>query len=665
MKRDNVRRFFAVGLFGVVAFLLVGFTLAADKPVTPEMLLNLKSVSQPSLDPSCQQVAYVLHVPRSDEDEPGGRYSEIWVAALHDTAPRKFTSKPVNSWAPQWSPGGESISFLSKRTGHDESTQVYLIPGDGGEAQILTHHETDIHSYRWSPDGRWIAFAATDPKSDEQKENEKKGRDWLVMHEGNRYTRLWLYDLKSGDSRKIYDNDLNLLDYRWGPDNRTIIFQATEKPGADPSLMFRKIYRVSIRGGRPRVICETEGKLGDMAVSLNGEYLAFLGASNLNDPLPQSVFIVPLKGGEAENVTEGFEESAFGVHWVDNETLLLLTNKGTQTTLSTLNVFNGQREHLVKSEHIIYDLDWSQDAEIFALTASTPEHPADLFWGSLDTADIIRLTHHHPEVESIDLAKQEVIAWMVSDGLWIEGVLTYPLDYRKSRRYPLVLLIHGGPEGVSRNGWTTSALSPVQLLAAEGYMVLQPNYRGSGGRGVTFSKGDHDDLGGKEFEDVLSGIDFLVEQGLVDPDRVGIAGWSYGGYFSAWGATRYSHRFNAALVAAGISNWISFTGTTDIPYEMSLVHWNSWWLDVPELHWERSPLYYIDDANTPTLVIHGARDERVDPEQGMELYQALRIKGVPTQLVLYPREPHGLGERAHRLDYMQRLLSWFDQYVKR
>jgi len=663
--KSQRERFFPT-LFVIIAFsfFLPAIIWGARDNITADIIINLKSVSQPRLDPSSQYIAYVLRLPRAEKDEPGGRYSEIWVAPLHDGEPRRFTSKPVNSWGPQWSTDGANISFLSKREDLDESTQIYLIPVDGGEAQIMTHHETDIQSYRWSPDGKWIAFTATDPKSEEEKAAKEAGKDWTVMHENEKFSRVWLYNVESGESRKLYKNDLNVWSYRWSPDNRSILFQATESPGADPSLMFKKIYRVSIRGGRPKVMSETEGKLGDMAISPDGEYLSFLGAVSLNDPLAQSAFIVPTNGGEPASLTEEVEESAFRVDWVDNETVILVTNKGTQTTVSTLHTRNAKRTYVENSEHVISSFDWNRKKGVFAVAASTPHHPSEIFWGSLNGSGLIQLTHHNSEIESIALAKQEVIEWIGPDDLRIEGILTYPLNYREGRRYPLILQIHGGPEGISRNGWTTYPLGPVQLFAAEGYLVLQPNYRGSGGRGVEFSKGNHDDLGGKEFEDVLSGIDALVERGLADPERVGIGGWSYGGYFSAWAATRYSKRFKAAVVGAGLTNWISFTGTTDIPYEMSLVHWNSWWFDLPDLHWERSPLSYINDANTPTLVVHGLRDKRVHPEQGIELYQGLRIKGVPTQLVLYPREPHGLTERAHRLDYMERVVTWFNKYVK-
>jgi dipeptidyl aminopeptidase/acylaminoacyl peptidase len=298
------------------------------------------------------------------------------------------------------------------------------------------------------------------------------------------------------------------------------------------------------------------------------------------------------------------------------------------------------------------------------ITATSYNHSNEIYIGSLDSKSIKRLTNSNPVLNDISLSRQETISWRAKDGLLIQGVLTYPLKYKKGKRYPLVLQIHGGPEGTSLDGWNTRPTYPVQLLAANGFVVLEPNYRGSGGRGVAFSKADHDDLGGLEFNDVLDGIDYLVSEGLVDNNKVGTGGWSYGGYFSALAATQYSDRFKASMVGAGLTNMISFMGTTDIPYEMSVVHWNQWWFDNMELHWERSPLSHINNAKTPTLIIHGLKDERVHPEQGMELWQALRIKEVDTEFVLYPREPHGLLERAHKLDYMHRLVNWYKEYLK-
>ena len=401
-----------------------------------------------------------------------------------------------------------------------------------------------------------------------------------------------------------------------------------------------------------------------MAVSPDGKQLAFLGAISLNDPLAQSLFTVPSDGGTLRFLTQNVASSGTWVDWINNKTLALLSVKGTQTVLSRVDAGNGKMKDIMAGGPIMQSIDLNSKTGRFAAVAHAHKHPNEVFSGKTDSDKMERLTNHNPWMKSNRIARQEVIEWLGADGWRIEGVLTYPLYYKAGQKYPLVLQIHGGPEGVSLNGWTTGAGYPVQVLAGEGYFVLQPNYRGSGGRGVAFSKADHDDLGGKEFEDVLAGVDTLIERGFVDGERIGTGGWSYGGYFSAWAATRHSERFKASVVAAGISNWISFAGTTDIPHEMSLVHWNSYWHTQRDLHWERSPSYYIKNANTPTLVIHGMSDVRVHPEQGIQLYTALKLKKVPTQLVLYPRQPHGLVERAHQLDYIKRVIEWFNKYLK-
>jgi dipeptidyl aminopeptidase/acylaminoacyl peptidase len=264
----------------------------------------------------------------------------------------------------------------------------------------------------------------------------------------------------------------------------------------------------------------------------------------------------------------------------------------------------------------------------------------------------------------VQLGRQETIEWTARDGWRIEGVVIHALGATQGARAPLAILPHGGPEGISYDGWSTNSLYPAQVLAAQGFTVFMPNYRGSGGRGVAFSKGDHRDLGGREFDDVLDGIDELHTRGIADRERVGISGTSYGGYFSAWAGTKYSARFRLAMPFAGISNWMSFTGTTDIPYEMAVVHWDLWPYEHPLLMWERSPVAHVANARTPMIIGQGLADERVHPEQMIELHAALKLKGVPVELVLYPREPHGMLERQHQLDYMRRVVEAFNRYVK-
>ena len=621
--------------------------------------MSLKRVTQSAADPTGRYVAYVLSVPRDAEDEPGGSYSQIWVSSINGGETRRFTPEKVNSTSPQWSPDGKTIAFLSMRKGQNEHTQIYLLPVNGGEARMLTEHETSISSFQWSPDGQSIAYASQEAKADDQKEAEKEGRDWVITDQEQRYQRLWVIDVETGEGHVVYDDNLSASSYVWSPDSRTLVFQAADTTSIDDGMMYQRIYTVTATGGEPGVLCSSQGKLGSMAVSPDGNMLAFQGATSLNDPLAHSLFVVPLDGSEPRNLTEDMEASVAQVAWLAPRTIVMLTQDGTKTNLSLVDAVSGRRSAMTIGDVVIQHFDLVRDTVHFVAIGSDSHHSDEIYVGD-PVSRFNRLTNHNPILDTLRLARQETIEWTGAEGWTIQGVLTWPVDYVSGTRYPLVVNPHGGPEGVSQESFNVLP----QLLAANGYVVLQPNYRGSGGRGVAFSKGDHNDLGGTEFQDILAGIDELVNRGIVDAERVGMGGWSYGGFLSAFAATHYSHRFKAAVMGAGISNWISFAGTTDIPHEMQIVHWNQWWQDDPNIQWMRSPLSAIANANTPTLILHGAEDVRVHPEQGMQMYQALKHRGIDTELVMYPRAPHGPEERAHLLDIYQRHLEWFDRYLK-
>ena len=684
--------------------LLAGTAIAGDAVLTSEIVVDLKYVGDVALSPDGDDVAYTLEVARDPDDEPGRSYKQLWLAKSDGGEPRRFTAGKERVGAPAFSPDGKLVSFLVEREAAHAGTQIWTIPRDGGEARLLTRRDGSVNSYRWSPDGTRIAFAAKDGETDEEKQDQEAGRDWVVENpdpkatlrvEAQVYRHLHVHDLETGESRRLIEGDVDAREIHWTPDGRTLVFQGTTTAHVDDEYMNTAIYALpaapggATAPGTPKLVTPTDGKLGDMAISPDGSHLAYLGAVSRNDPLAQSLFVVPLAGGEPTQIslerasgatTSGYEGSAARLAWLDDGSLLLLAALGERQALYSVDAESGERtvfadlDPPADSENgfphlIVRDLDAA--AGRVALAAETPSHPAELFVTARDDepshrrgADGIKQrSRHNAALEEVRLARQEIVEWTGPDDWTIRGVLTYPRDYRPGERYPLVLQVHGGPEGVSLDGWTTSAGYPVQLLAARGYMVLQPNYRGSQGRGVAYSKADHDDLGGKEFDDILAGVDALIERGLVDRDRVGTGGWSYGGYMSAWAATRWTERFAASVVAAGLTNWISFAGTTDIPYEMSLVHWDSWWFDEHELHWQRSPMAHLNQARTPTLVVTGAVDTRVHPEQARQLYTGLRIKGVPTELVFYPREPHGLRERAHQLDFIERTLGWFDKHL--
>ncbi len=296
----------------------------------------------------------------------------------------------------------------------------------------------------------------------------------------------------------------------------------------------------------------------------------------------------------------------------------------------------------------------------------TPNHPPEVYLFSRETKGRYRrLTDSNPWLKNMKFAKQEVIKYKAKDGLELEGVLIRPLNEEKGKRYPLVLHVHGGPEAHYSNGWITRYADLGQVAAARGMASFYPNYRGSTGYGVEFSMKGQKEAAGKEFDDLIDGVDHLVKMGLVDEKKVGITGGSYGGYATAWGSTYYSHRFAAGVMFVGISDWVSCSGTTDIPQEMNLVHHRKWLWEDWDYFRKASPINYVEKHKTPLLIMHGKNDPRVNPGQSLEFYRHLKVRNqAPVRLVLYPGEGHGNRRAASRLDYNIRLLQWMEHYLK-
>jgi dipeptidyl aminopeptidase/acylaminoacyl peptidase len=300
-----------------------------------------------------------------------------------------------------------------------------------------------------------------------------------------------------------------------------------------------------------------------------------------------------------------------------------------------------------------------------AMIADSPQHPGEAYLLSAGASAPKRLTDSNPWLAEKKLGRQEMVTYKARDGLEIQGILIRPLNEVAGKKYPLITVVHGGPESHYNNGWLTFYSGPGQMGAAEGYMVFYPNYRGGTGRGVEFAMTSQGDLAGKEFDDIVDGVDYLIERGLVDKDKVGVTGGSYGGYATGWMATRYTDRFAAGVMFVGISDNISKWGTSDIPEEMYLVHSRKRIWEDYEWFLKRSPIYYADQAKTPLLIMAGAEDTRVDPGQSMELYRHIKTRtDTPVRLVLYPGEGHGNRNATARLDYSNRLMSWFGKYLK-
>jgi len=630
--------------------------------LTAEVIADLATVSSVAISPDGKRIAYVVRTPPDAMEGPHGSRSIIWVANVATGDTKRFSAADKSSRHPRWSPNGKSIAFLSRRSG-DASTQIYVMPADGGEARVLSDVERGVSTFEWAPNGKELAFLTAAQRTAKENKARDTGLDHKFGDVSGTKRALWAIGATSGKARKIAGGDKHISAFAWSPNSERLVVRASERSDIDGEMMFSGLYTVSAVGGALASLTKTAGKLGAMAWSPDGKHIAFLGAADLHDPTAGILHVAPAQGGPAKPLTATFEGTGQSVQWLGSKAVAMLANKGTSTALMRVGI-DGTIKELGKPPGICRRVEIAANGKTLAAACEAWDHPSELFASSSVGGRLKRLTQTNPSLDGVKLGAREIVRWKAEDGLEIEGVLTKPVGYQEGTAYPLAVLVHGGPEGVSLNGWNTRGTLPVQLFATHGYVVLEPNYRGSQGRGVAFGKADQKDLGGKEFTDAIAGVDHLASLGLIDVDRVGMGGWSYGGYFSGLAATKYKSRFKAAMVGAAITNWISFTGTTEIEAENSLVHWNLWPYEHHDLVWDRSPMAHTQGSKTATLLVHGAADTRVPPEQAYELYRALRHAGTTTELVTYPREGHGLGERGHQIDFATRFVAWFDAHVK-
>ncbi len=664
MKHTVPKAIFSYLLLLMVATFLLQEDAQAQLP--PEDVAKIRQVGQVELNYRGSHAAYILTIPRTEDEPIGGDHQELRIMDLESGEVSGLIETNKQPTAPSWMPGINRLAFLMIDNQHHVNRQVYSVNTAGEDLKKHTSAPEGVMAFAFSQDTSQIAYTMREPLTDDVRERHEKGYDMVVSGENERYVRLWIRE--NGDARAVSPDNMSAWDFVWSPDTDHLAVRLSYGTGLDDEMMFSEILKVNIWQNSMDLLVESQGKVGPMTWSPDGSQFAFLAAKSINDPLPQRIYITEVGSYTASDITpDNYEGTPEWLGWKDNQTLRFVAVEGTRTTLRELSVSGGDAQLLVGGGREIFRSASFDDAsDRMATAVHRRDHPSELYVlvGPGAQSNWVRMTNHNTFLDGRTLGRQDTISWEGPDGLRIEGVITYPVDYNERSTYPLAVLPHGGPEGISIDGWNTRPLYPAQVLATHGYVVLKPNYRGSGGRGSGFAMANHRDLGGKEFEDVLRGIDHLVYDGIVHPGQVGISGTSYGGYFSAWAGTRYSDRFAAAITFAGLSNWISFMGTTDIPHEMSLTHWNLWWFENEGLNWDRSPVAHLQKARTPILVAHGLSDERVHPEQSMQLYQFLNLNYIPSSLVMYPRQPHGLTERAHRIDFMERVVNWFDQHVK-
>jgi dipeptidyl aminopeptidase/acylaminoacyl peptidase len=430
--------------------------------------------------------------------------------------------------------------------------------------------------------------------------------------------------------------------------------------------MRRQVHVVDAASGRVEASLENPGKLGPVSWSPDGRHIAIVTGEDLHDPAAGRLWVRPAQGGAWKDLVPAYDGHISDFAWTSADRLAFLGNEGVETIVGEVRADGtGRRTRVAAGGRVLTSVAGAKNG-LLAFSAEAPTHPAEVFALAPGDASPRRLTTSNPWLEGMRLAPHEVVTHKARDGQELQGILIRPLAAAaRGTPAPLILYVHGGPESHVANGWLTGYATPGQVAAARGFAVFYPNYRGSTGRGVAFSKSSQGDPAGKEFDDLVDAVDHLVASGVADKAKVGITGGSYGGYATGWASTYYSERFAAGVMFVGISDKISKVGTTDIANEEFLVHarkrpWDAW-----QFFLERSPIYHAAKARTPLLILHGKDDPRVNPTQSLELYRYLKLHGkTPVRLVWYPGEQHGNRRAASRLDYNLRMMRWFEHYLQ-
>jgi dipeptidyl aminopeptidase/acylaminoacyl peptidase len=625
---------------------------------TIDDLINLKVVSSPAVSPNGRQVAFTVRETNWDEN---AYETEIWIGDTSSGSSRQLTYGRKSSLQPAWSPDGSWLAFVSDRDG---KRQLYRIALVGGEAEKLTSTEEGVNNFAWSPSGTQVAYTMTDPISDAIKEREKRWGEIRIEDQDQRYAHLHVLDLSTRATRALTKGSFVVGSFDWSPDGKYLAFdhRLTSDP-ADGGTADISIVNVST--GTRDVVVVQDGPDANPRWSPDGQLIAFVSAMGKPFHFFQNNVIATVAPGatSVRSLTDSFDENPNLLAWT-GAGIAFAASQRTWSYLFTLDPATREIDrHTPHDEWIGGGFSITRDGNTVAFVGSGPASFPEIYIAPVATMAATKLSDNGAQVASWPKHGREVVRWKSQDGAEIEGVLHKPADFQAGRRYPLLVVIHGGPTGVSRPvPYGSSGYYPIDAFLAKGALVLEPNYRGSAGYGEKFRSLNVRNLGIGDAWDVLSGIDALVGQGLVDRDRVGSMGWSQGGYISAFLTTRHSNRFKAISVGAGISDWMTYYVNTDIhPFTRQYLKATPW--DDPKIYADTSPMTYIKQAKAPTLIQHGEDDARVPIPNAFQLYQGLRDQNVPVQFSVFKGFGHGLTKPKANRAAMQQNLDWFTKYL--
>ncbi len=655
----------------IYAALLFGSTAGFAQPARPMKLvdvMNMPQIADPQLSPDGRQILFIES--RADW-KANRRIGHIWKVNTDGSGLMQITSGADGEASPRWSPDGKVIAFIARRGGEPEmGNQVFLISASGGEARALSTHVTSVSNISWSPDGALIYFRASDPKPEEQKTREKVKDDVFRFDEEYQQQHLWTISVAAKTEHRVTQGDYSILAYQVSGNGSKIAFHRAPTPLLDDGEK-SEIWVMDAGGGGAHQVTHNNIQETEATLSPDGSQVLFLAQANqkFETYYSQKLFVAPSAGGEARLVMPDLPYEVDRADWSkDGKSIFFLANMGVHTELFKVGVENGKPEQLTAGKHTIGGWTYSGAANQQVFTLSELSSPGEVWIMGADGGSAPRKVTAELDYLKRDflLPRQEKVEWKGADGVTIEGVLYYPLGYEQGKRYPLVVQSHGGTgaaQASDKFGFGGER-NYAPVLAARGYVVLQPNYRGSSGYGDAFLR----DLVGHIFKnahlDVLAGVDYLIKTGIADPDRMIAMGWSWGGHMTDKLITA-TDRFKAASVGAGSGDWMSMYAQTDVrTFRTPWFGGTPWQKDAPiAAYWDNSALKDVWKVTTPTIFLVGQNDQRVPEPQSVEMYRALKSNGVPTHLYVAPREPHGWAELRHVLFKMNVELAWFEKYA--
>ncbi|MFN6245932.1 MAG: S9 family peptidase [Chitinophagaceae bacterium] len=647
---------------------LFPFFVIAQKNWSPEQVLKIKNISSAQVSPDGTKVVYTIREALMT-DERSEYINHIWISTIDGSNAKQLTTGDKNNANPKWSPDNKSIAFTSSRDGKNN---LYILPITGGEAEKITEAKGGISEFEWSNDGKKIAVITADAPTDKEEKNKKAKNDWYMWEEELKQNRLQVYWIHHKDSTQKYihklltKENISVYSFDWNTDGTSIVYSYGKSTKANDNN-YSDIALINIETGLNKIIANTPASESAPQFSPDGSLISYYCTENPNDwPGAKHAKIYAIADGKTWRLKATPNEDGSIIGWTaDGKNIVWSETNKTMTSIYTLSVDGKNITEFSKGEKKYIGatkINATHTYLTFTLQ-NTSEFP-ELYVSKLNEYAPLKITSLNSSLSSLPMGKTELIKWKGADGLEIEGLLTYPINYTAGKKVPLLLNIHGGPAG--NFGQTCIASNqgtyPLAALSENGYAILRPNPRGSTGYGSNFRMANRQDWGGKDYIDLMSGVDQVIKMGVTDESMLGVMGWSYGGFMSSW-MVGHTNRFKAASIGAPVVD-LSFQNLTDdiegfLPSYFKSDPWNNW-----SMYSEHSPLRYVQNVQTPVLLQHGEADQRVPLGNSIMFYNALKRRNIPVKLLVLPRQPHGPNEPRMVLKTMQTNIDWFGTLIK-